>query len=66
VFPFRVSYFMSGLSRDAEDYFLFIAVAFSVDTAVAAFYRFGVYLSPTALLAEVSTAAYSSWYVLSL
>jgi hypothetical protein len=62
-FSFRVSYFMSGLSRDSEDYFLFIAVAFSMDTAVAAFYRFSVYLSPTALLAEVRAAADGSWHI---
>jgi hypothetical protein len=48
-----VIYWMSGLSADAGDFFYFLAITLSVDTALAAFFRFCVFLSPSLVLAEV-------------
>jgi hypothetical protein len=49
-----VIYWMSGLSVNAADFFYFLAITLSVDTALAAFFRFCVFLSPSLILAEVS------------
>jgi hypothetical protein len=52
-----VSYFMAGMSYDAQDYFLFIALVFTVDGALAAVFRLCVYIAPTVIMAEVRSLA---------
>ena len=44
---------MSGLSVDAADYFYYLAIAFTVDTTLAAFFRMCVFFSPGVIVAEV-------------
>jgi hypothetical protein len=44
---------MAGLSPYAAEYFYYLVIAFSVDTALASFFRMAVFLCPSVVLAEV-------------
>jgi hypothetical protein len=48
-----IIYWMSGLSVDVGDFFYYLAITLSADTALAAFYRFCVFFSPSLVIAEV-------------
>ena len=53
----RVVYWMSGLSPTAAEYFYYLALAFSIDAALAAFFRMCVFLAPSVSMAVVCSSA---------
>ena len=57
MFHCRITYWMAGLSHDPEDFFRYLAIAFSADLVMSAVMRSSVFVTSSPVISEVWAAS---------